>query len=119
MENETAPVLQIYAVGPTTVVGFGGADVLDHVNLAICRDEVVQLIEEHEAKVIAFDMTGVKLMPSGLLGVLASLRKCDVEVHVYNPSPDVRDVFEVTHLDRLISLHEIEVTNVPVESDTQ
>lgn len=103
------PLLQVYAVGKTTVVGFGGVDVLENVNLALCRDELMGLIDEHDVDVMAFDVTGVKLMPSGLLGLLASLKQHGVEVHVYNPSDDVRDVLSVTHLDRLIGIHEVDV----------
>lgn len=109
MRDEDEPVLQVYSVGPTTVVGFGGKDVLDDVNLALCREEVLQLIEGNDAKIIAFDLTGVKLMPSGLLGLLASLRNVGVEVHLYNPSTDVRDVLEITHLDKLLEIHEVDV----------
>lgn len=112
MDDQADPILQVYSAGPTTIVGFGGRDVLDDVNLALCRDEVIDLIEDHGANVIAFDLTGVKLMPSGLLGLLASLRKHDVEVHIYNPSEDVRDVLAVTHLDRLLSIHEIEIADM-------
>ena len=107
------PILQVYSVGPTTVVGFGGRDVLDNVNLALCRSEVLGLIKENEATAIAFDLTGVLLMPSGLLGLLASLRQEGVEVHIYNPSADVREVLEVTHLDKVMQVREVDV---PVES---
>ena len=35
----------------------------------------------------------------------------DVDVHVYNPSVDVREVLEITKLDSLIHVHEIEIPN--------
>lgn len=116
MDDENDPVLHVYSVGPTTVVGFGGKDVLDNVNLALCRTEVVQLIEAHSAEVIAFDLTGVKLMPSGLLGLLASLRNQGVEVHLYNPSLDVRDVLSITHLDQLLSIYEVEIATADCDA---
>ena len=103
------PILKVYSAGPTTVVGFGGEDVLDGVNLALCRDEVMDLIREHEAEVIAFDLTGVRLMPSGMLGLLASLRQEGVGVHLYNPSDDVREVLEVTHLNSVMEIHEVDI----------
>lgn len=106
---EPPPILTVYAVGETTVVGFGGLDILDGVNLAVCRDEVLRLIAENDVKVLAVDLTGVILVPSGMLGLLASLRQSGVEVHIYNPSDDVREVLEVTHLDELMPIHEIDV----------
>ena len=100
-------ILNVYSVGATTVVGFGGRDVLDNVNLAVCREELVELIRRHEVQVLAFDLTGVILVPSGLLGLLASMRHEGVEVHIYNPSDDVREVLDVTHLDELMPIHEV------------
>ena len=108
-EDALEPILQVYSAGETTVVGFGGRDVLDTVNLAVCREELLDLIKKNGAKRIAFDLTGVVLMPSGLLGLLASLRKEGVEVHIYNPSQDVREVLEVTHLDQVMTVREVEV----------
>ena len=100
--------LQVYDIGRTTVVGFGGADVLDTVNLAHCREELTELIRQNDVQVLAFDLTGVVLVPSGLLGLLASLRQTGVEVHIYNPSDDVREVLAVTHLDGIMPIREVE-----------
>ena len=102
-------ILDVYSIGPTTVVGFGGRDVLDGVNLAACREEIVALIAREHCRVPAFDLTGVKLIPSGLLGLLASVRQLGTEVHLYNPSSDVREVLSVTNLDRLMPVHDIDL----------
>ena len=104
------PIMEVYSVGPTTVVGFGGRDVLDCVNLAACREEIVALIAREHCRVLAFDLTGVKLIPSGLLGLLASVRQLGAEVHLYNPSEDVREVLAVTNLDKLMPVHEIDMS---------
>lgn len=101
--------LQVYETGPLTVVGFGGRQILDQVNLSGCRAEIMELVEKHGTKTIAFDLTGVKLVPSGMLGLLASLRKLGIEVQVYNPSPDVEEVLEVTRLKQLMTVHHIDV----------
>ena len=105
----TTPIIEIYSAGPTTVVGFGGRDLFDDINLAVCRDEMLRLIEETNCEVLAFDLAGVKLIPSGLLGLLASVRQHDVEVHLYNPSEDVREVLSVTGLDQIMPIHDIDV----------
>ncbi len=101
--------LQIYETGRLTVVGFGGHDVLDHVNVADFRDEIVSIIEEHRCEVLAFDLTGVTLIPSGLLGLLASLHQLGVEVHLYNPSDDIREVLEITKLGQVMQVHKLEL----------
>ncbi|HEY0983433.1 MULTISPECIES: STAS domain-containing protein [unclassified Schlesneria] len=101
--------LEVYQAGELTVIGFGGREVLDDMNVAECRDELVELIRSHHCKVLAFDLTRVRLIPSGLLGLLASIRKQGVAVHLYNPSTDIREVLEITKLDDVLELHELEI----------
>ena len=101
--------LEVYQAGELTVIGFGGREVLDDMNVTDCRDELVDLIREHKCKVLAFDLTRVSLIPSGLLGLLASIRKQGVEVHLYNPSNDIREVLEITKLDQVLQLHQLDV----------
>ena len=62
------------------------------------------------SQIMAFDLTRVRLIPSGLLGLLASIRKKGIEVHLYNPSADIREVLEVTKLDQVLQLHDLEIT---------
>jgi anti-sigma B factor antagonist len=100
-------VLQVYKAGPSTVVGFGGRDVLDDTNVAVCREQMLSLIDEHGCRQMHVDLTGVRLVPSGLLGLLATIRRRDIEVHLYNPSPDVRDVLAITNLDQIMPVHDV------------
>ena len=106
---QTISELEIYEAGELTVIGFGGAKVLDDINLAQCRDEIAEMIRRYGCKTLAFDLTGVRLVPSGLLGVLASIKRQGVEVHLYNASDDIREVMEITKLDKVFQLHEIAV----------
>lgn len=106
---QTISELEVYEAGELTVIGFGGRELLDHLNLAECRDEVTELIRDHGCSTLAFDLTGVRLIPSGLLGLLASVHRQGVEVHLYNPSADIREVLDITRLDRMFHLHELVV----------
>lgn len=106
---QTVPALEVYHPGELTVIGFGGKEILDDLNLAECRDDLVDLIREHDCKVLAFDLTGVRLIPSGLLGLLASIRRLNVDVHLYNVCDDIREVLEITKLDQVLQLHEVEI----------
>lgn len=103
------PVLQVYEAGETTVVGFSGEEILDEISVAACRTEIIEILRRHDCSILAFDLTGVRLIPSGLLGLLSSIRKMGVEVHLYNPSVDVREVLSITHLDQVMPVHVIEV----------
>lgn len=106
---ETMSALEIYEAGELTVIGFGGREILDDMNVAECRDELVHLIRENNCKVLAFDLTRVRLVPSGLLGLLASIRKQGVEVHLYNASADIREVLEITKLDQVLELRSVDI----------
>lgn len=102
-------MLRVYEAGPLTVVGFGSDAIPDQIDLGECREEIVELLELHECKELAFDLTGVRYIPSGMLGLLASLRKLGVQVHLYNPSSDVREVMQITHLDRIFKIHDLDL----------
>jgi len=106
--TDTQPTLEAYEAGKTTVVGFGGRELLDQVNIAACRAELVELVKQNETEVLGFDLEGVKLVPSGLLGLLASLRDLGVSVEIYNPSEDVSDVLDITKLNQVITVKEVE-----------
>jgi anti-sigma B factor antagonist len=102
-------VLKIYQTGELTVVGFGGQDVPDEVCIAEYRQQLIDLIAEHGVKVMAFDLSGVQLVPSGMLGVLSTIAKRVEKVEIYNPSPDVREVLRITKLERLFDIKELQI----------
>jgi len=106
---EVITELEVYHAGELSVIGFGGREILDPLNLAECYDEIMSLIREYECHTLAIDFTGVQGIPSGLLGVLASVHRLRVDVHLYNPSRDVLDVLEITKLDRIFQTHHIEL----------
>lgn len=101
--------VEVYQAGELTVVGFGGEPVLDRIDLGDCRDELVQLIDQHRCRTLAIDLTGVKVMPSGMLGLLSSIHRGGVEVQIYNACPDIREVVEITRLDQILKLRDVKV----------
>jgi anti-anti-sigma factor len=102
-------IFEVYQTGELTVVGFGGRDILDQIDLSACRAEIIALVEKHNCKTLAFDLSGVKLIPSGMLGLLASLRRMNIAVHLYNPSPDIAEVLQITRLNEVLPIHYIDV----------
>lgn len=105
-------ILKIYSVGEITVVGFGGKDIPDETCIAGYRDQLAELVEKHDVKTIAFDLSGVTFVPSGMLGVLLSLKKGGQNVELYNPSDDVRDVLSITKLEQLFTIKEVDVESL-------
>ena len=106
---QTVTELEVYQAGVLTVIGFGGREILDHLNVADCRAELAELIREHDCQTLAFDLTGVQRISSDLLGIIASTQCQGVEVHLFNPSDDIREMLEITKLDKFLHLHEIDV----------
>lgn len=101
--------LNVYQAGKLTVVSFVSAELLDQIVVSECREEIADLIREHKSEVLAFDLTGVKLVPSGMLGMLASLGRLGVEVYLFNPSEEIREVLEITRLDSVLQIQQVDV----------
>ena len=85
----------------------------EHVRVAVLQTEqraaILQLVENNNCQTVAFDLTGVQIVPSGILGLWASLNQADIKVEVYNPSDDIREVLEITRLNQLIEVKEVEL----------
>lgn len=101
--------LEVYHAGELTVLGFGGREILHDFNLAEYRDEITELVRENHCKALAFDLTVVRSIPSGLPGVLKCLVREGLEIHLYNASADIREMLEIAKLDRALHFHDIEI----------
>ncbi|MBN73670.1 MAG: hypothetical protein CME32_30825 [Gimesia sp.] len=109
MTVQQGVILQVYHAGPLCVAGFGGKDILDTFSVKDIRDELLELVKENQCETLALDLTGVKLIPSGMLGLLASMRDLNIDIHLYNPSEDIREVLEITRLNQFMHLHDVEI----------
>lgn len=106
---QTVSQLEVYQPGPLTVIGFGTRYTLNPFDLAECRDEVFALIREQRCEMLAIDLTGIRVIPSGLLGLLVSVHQQDINVCLFNPSEDLREVLKITQLDRLFPAYRVEI----------
>jgi anti-sigma B factor antagonist len=96
--------LQLLQFGRHTIVGFGGQDLpADHA-LGRYLSDITELIEQGDCQELTFDLAGVTLVPSGFLGVMASVLKMGVAVTVKNASREVREVLALTNFDRLVTV---------------
>lgn len=102
-------ILHVYEVGELIVLGFAGKDVPSSFNVAHYRDAIVELAQANNTGTIAFDLTGVQIVPSGILGLWASLKQQDIAVEVYNPSEDIEEVLEITKLNQIIEIKHVDV----------
>jgi anti-anti-sigma factor len=105
MANEFA-ILELIQSGETTIVSFGSREVLDQVNIAACREQIAEIVKRNQTKTLAFEMTGVRFIPSGMLGLLAALRDSVDTIQIRNPSNDVREVLEITKLNQIFDVRD-------------
>jgi anti-sigma B factor antagonist len=96
--------LQVLESGPVVVVGFGNHDLPPEHALGRYLGELGELIDSTGCRELAFEMQGINIIPSGFLGVIASIAKRGVAVSVRHPSADVREVLDLTHFDRIIKI---------------
>lgn len=101
--------LEIYESGPLTVIGFFGKHVIQGVTALECRDKLAEIIQAHGTKTIAFDLTGVTMVPSGWLGLFAAIKRAGTDVLLFNPGPDIQEVLEITKLDTVLDVFEVDV----------
>lgn len=104
--------LKIYSIGETTVLGFAGQDVPSEFNAAHYRAAISDLLKANNSRIVAFDLTGVRLVPSGMLGLWVSLSRIPdlpLRVQIYNPSKDVREVLAITKLHQIFEIGEVDV----------
>jgi anti-anti-sigma factor len=105
MANEFA-TLEVSRDGDVTVIRFGDREILDQINVTACREQIAALVQQNQPKTLAFEMTGVRFIPSGMLGLLASLKDMVGKIQILNPSEDVREVLEVTKLNQVFEVSE-------------
>lgn len=104
-----AAVMHVYRSGEPTVVGFAGRDVPDEVCVAAYREQLLGLLAAEECRTLVVDCSGVKMMPSGMLGLLMTLRKRVDTLEIYNPSEDVTDVLRMTNLAQFFVIRELQI----------
>ncbi|QDT16189.1 STAS domain-containing protein [Alienimonas californiensis] len=98
----------LYSHGEVTALGWDGAVAIDP-DPATFLQEVADLAAGAGAKALAIDLTGLERFPPGLLGGLPALVRRGVRVLLFNPTPDVRELLRVSHLDRHLGVHEVDV----------
>jgi hypothetical protein len=98
-------LLKITRDGDSLTIGFTCGDIPDEVCIAGYRDQVLHALDEHpDCGRLTFDVTQIKMLPSGMLGLLATVKKRGREVDILNPSKDIQEVLRVTRLNTLFKI---------------
>jgi ABC-type transporter Mla MlaB component len=99
-------LLTVSRNGDATIIGFQSDRFHDDVCLAAYRERVLQLADEPTCKRFQFDLSNIKILPSGMLGLLASLKKRGFAVDLLNPSDDVLEVLQVMKMDSVFGIRQ-------------
>lgn len=90
--------------GSRVIVGFTSKDVPDEVSVAGYRDQLFKIVQESGCNTLTFDLTGIRIIPSGMLGLLVTMKNRGQTIEILNPSADIQEVLRVTRLLTLFTI---------------
>ena len=98
--------------GDVTVVYFQDAQILDEGKIQQISEELTKVAEKATAGKLLLNFNDVKFMCSSILGRLVNLnKKCKADstnLKLCNISPDIMQVFKITKLNKVFSIHDTE-----------
>jgi anti-anti-sigma regulatory factor len=78
---------------------------LDELSIARLREQLLQMLAGNaSSSILCFDVTNLKLLPSVMLGLLASLKRQVGTVEILNPSKDAQEVIKLMGFDKLFKI---------------
>lgn len=86
------------------IVGFNSKNVPDEICVAGYRDQLLKIVQESGCSTLTFDLTGIRILPSGMLGLLVTMKNRGQAIELLNPSGDIQEVLRVTRLLSLFSI---------------
>jgi anti-sigma B factor antagonist len=97
--------LEVEDLGDVTVVSFTDKKILDEQNIQIIGEQLFSLVDESGRKKLLLNFGTVEYMSSAALGKLITLNKkvqtAGGRLVLCNIRPEIREVFEITKLDKL------------------
>jgi anti-sigma B factor antagonist len=100
--------LEVEDIGDVTVVSFTDRKILDEQNIQIIGEQLFGLVDESGRKRLLLNFSNVEYMSSAALGKLITLNKkvqaASGKLVLCNIDPQIREVFEITKLDKLFMI---------------
>ncbi len=91
-------VLEIISKDKEVLARFRSVDFPNEDTLEQSRLELDAYLDAHECETLTFDLAGVVIIPSTMLGILLVYRQRGIHIRIVNPSENVLAVLEVTKL---------------------
>jgi len=102
--------LMVNQHGDVTVVYFLEQRILDEVNIRVITEDISYLIEAEARRALLINFQKVKYLSSAVLGKLVALtkqmKKIKGELKLCCIAPEIREVFTVTKLDKVIDIYD-------------
>jgi anti-anti-sigma factor len=103
------PVVQSEVKGEIRVIVIDVQRLVDEATIGQCSREILDLLDKTEEKHVLLHFGRVAFMSSAALGMLVRLqKKCkeyEISLKMCNISPDIFQVFKITGLDKVFSIH--------------
>ena len=104
--------LEVEEIGEIAVVNFIDKKILDENNIQMIGEDLFRLVDELGRKKVLLNFSNVEFLSSAVLGKLVSLnRKLQAvrgKLILCGISKEIREVFEITKLDKLFTIHKEE-----------
>jgi anti-anti-sigma regulatory factor len=97
-------LFEIQAPSQSLIVSLGRRKDLSDAQFARCREEIARLTANDHIDTVVFDLAGILVLPSSVLGLIAAVSQGEAKVRVINASHCAREDFQLTGLDRMIEL---------------
>ena len=104
VSRRVRPLLQVFASGPETRVGFVGNELPHFADDSACREELLRIIRHSRCRRLVFELAGLRGVNSSLISLLLLPVRSGVEVVLSCPSRHLRDVLRVTQVERLLAV---------------
>src|SRR5579872_4991159 len=106
--SQRAALMHVTHSGPRAIIGFETSRVPEDERFAEVQERLQQVVNAG-CKELVFDLKGVRIIPSQLLGLMAWLCRNKVDVAIYNASEEIRETLAFTQLDTILEVREGEV----------
>lgn len=108
--------LEIEDAGDVAVVNFKDKKILDEQNIQMIGDDLFRLVDEQQRRKIVLNFSNVEFLSSAALGKLITMnRKVQAvkgKLILCGISKEIREVFEITKLDKLFVIKGDEQTAI-------
>jgi hypothetical protein len=97
-------LLKLECDGTRIYVGFQSREIPDESRIAAFRAQLQKFAADTKCKRLKFDLAGIKILPSRMLGFLVTFKNEGHEIELVNVCPMVQDILRLTKLASMFTM---------------